>query len=177
MIRFDHVSRGALGPHFSPMILPIWSSTAVGVTPISAFDAALTEIGLGDVNLLSLSSVIPAGATISVNPPAMDLGVGDIVHCVMAEQRAMSGSVAAGVAWAVDAEGRGGIFLEAHHEDVDRVRSDLELGMAEMIERRPYLDLSAGPEFEIVHTSSDQPCCALVVAFYEHHAVTGTYPG
>lgn len=158
------------------MQLPIWSATATGVTPISAFDAALTEIGLGDVNLLSLSSVIPAGASIVLNPrPMGGLGVGDIVHCVMAEERTTSGSAAAGLAWAVDAEGRGGIFLEAHHPDVDVVRSDLEAGIAEMIERRPTFDFGAGPEFEIVSVESDQPCCALVVAFYEHRAVQGTY--
>lgn len=158
------------------MQLPIWSATASGVTPISAFDAALARIGLGDVNLLSLSSVIPAGASVMVNPPTMDgLGVGDIVHCVMAEERVSSGTAAAGLAWAIDTEGRGGIFLEAHDPDVDIVRSDLEAGIAEMIERRPTFDFGAGPEFEIVSVESDQPCCALVVAFYEHRSVQGTY--
>lgn len=158
------------------MQLPIWSATAEGVTPISAFDAALADIGLGDVNLLSLSSVIPADASVLVNPPLMTgLGIGDIVHCVMAEERVASGSAASGLAWALDVEGRGGIFLEAHDPDVEVVRADLEAGIAEMIDRRPTFDFGDGPAFEIVSIESDKPCCALVVAFYEHRSVQGTY--
>ena len=70
------------------MQIRVFSSTAAGPTPLAAFDRALQVGGTHDTNLIVLSSVIPAGATVerAIATPG-EFRVGDRLFCVMAEQR------------------------------------------------------------------------------------------
>lgn len=148
-----------------------WAS---GPTPIAAFDAALTLGGVGDVNIVSLSSIIPpdhrveivSGAEVGNRKP---LGYGDLAWCVMAEERADSGPVAAGLAWANDRELRGGVFLEAHGVDLANVEADLQEGIVDLMARRPQLDFDQ-PGFAFASGDADGPSSALVVAVFETRA-------
>ena len=58
----EHGAHLDRGDRYSP-VLTIQISTGVGgaSTPLAAFDAALCEIGVGNLNVLQLSSVIPPG--------------------------------------------------------------------------------------------------------------------
>src|SRR5450759_1495428 len=60
----EHSAHLDRGDRHSPA-LTIQISTGVGgaSTPLAAFDAALCEMGVGNFNLLQLSSVIPPGTT------------------------------------------------------------------------------------------------------------------
>jgi len=90
------------------LIRVVWGA-AEGPTELSAFDAALAEAGVHNYNLVTLSSVIPAGPDIEVVGTAPDLGpVGDELHVVESSAVAAPGeSVAAGVGWARSESGRG----------------------------------------------------------------------
>lgn len=153
--------------------IPITGAWSPGVTPMAAFDAALLAAGVGNVNLVALSSIIPPSHTparVAPSQVAEQLGWGDLTFCVMARHQADRGPVAAGLAWAAGA-GRsttsGGLFLEAHGTNAEAVRDELEAGMQAMIKSRPETDFAA-PDFEIVTGESDGPSCAVVVAVFEH---------
>lgn len=157
-----------------PSTIPIVAAWAPGPTPIAAFDAALTKAGVGDVNIVSLSSIIPPDHQVEVaeneslngRPP---LGYGDLAWCVMAEERADDGPVAAGLAWANDNGLGGGVFLEAHGTDQAAVRQELEAGIVDLMGRRPQLDFGR-PEFAYASGEADGPSSALVVAVFETRA-------
>ena len=50
------------------------SGHAEGITPLNAFDNALLEAGIGNLNLIKLSSVLPADAVRLTQPPAIAHG-------------------------------------------------------------------------------------------------------
>jgi arginine decarboxylase len=152
------------------MQIRVFSAGAPGPTPLAAFDRALQVGGAHDTNLIVLSSVVPVGATV-VRGRAADgeFTIGDRLYCVMAEQRAIEpGAEAwAGLAWAVDVDGRGGLFVEAHGHTEHQVRFDLEQTLDALVADRPYL--RAGEhDLELAGATCDgHPVCALVMAIYE----------
>ena len=70
------------------MRIEVVAGTGEAGTALGAFDAALGAAGIGDYNLVRLSSVVPPGATV-VRRKAHDggFGVGAPVACVLAEAR------------------------------------------------------------------------------------------
>jgi arginine decarboxylase len=152
------------------MQIRVFAGAAEGPTPLAAFDRALQVGDVHDTNLIVLSSVVPAGATVVRGTAEPDeFRVGDRLYCVMAEQRAIEpGAEAwAGLGWAVDAGGRGGLFVEGHGHSEHQVRFDLEQTLDALVGDRPWL-ASATKNFEVAGTPCDgHPVCALVMAIYE----------
>ena len=118
------------------VIRVVWG-TASGPTELAAYDAALGEAGVGDYNLVTLSSVIPAGPILEVVGEAPDLGPpGEELRVVQSKAVASpAGSdgdrgetVAAGIGWARSEEGPG-IFYEVAGADAERVRAEIETGL------------------------------------------------
>lgn len=98
-------------------------------TRMASYDAALAAANLHNYNLIHISSVIPAGATVEAVGSAPDLGSpGGRLPVI--EARATtgdSGTVAAGLGWAT---GPGpGLFYEADGTDPDAVHRDIEAGL------------------------------------------------
>lgn len=56
---------------------------AEGVTPLNAFDNALLNAGIGDANLVKVSSIVPPGTKVTLAKP--NLPSGAFVPCVYAE--------------------------------------------------------------------------------------------
>ena len=87
----------------SALTIDIISGSGVGQTSLSAFDAALFACGAHNCNLISLSSVIPPGATIFPRErfTAAPGGFGDRLYVVKAEMRAETPGavIAAGLGW------------------------------------------------------------------------------
>jgi arginine decarboxylase len=112
------------------------------VSDLNAFDKALIQAGVGEQNMLSVSSVIPDGA---VQVPARDLPMGSITHCVLAQMRGSEGEmISAGIAYAFRKDGRGGYVAEGHlHGSKESLIEVLEWKMNEMAKLR-------GIEFEPV---------------------------
>jgi arginine decarboxylase len=152
------------------MRLRVFSATAAAPTSLAAFDRALQAGGVQDTNLLSLSSVVPVGATVvRESADREEFVVGDRLYCVMAEQRCVEpGEEAwAGLGWVLDLDGRGGLFVESHGRSEHHVRLDLATTLEAMISDRPYLNLG-DMDFEVIGLACERdPVCALVMAIYE----------
>jgi len=110
----------------------VWGS-GTGPTAMASYDAALADAGVHNYNLVSVSSMIPAGAEVDAVGAAPDLGaVGGRLTVVEARASASEpGHVSAGLAWVQSSEG--GLFYEAAGEtdaaDVEeRVRRGVEAG-------------------------------------------------
>lgn len=110
----------------------VWG-TGSGPTALAAYDAALAEANVHDYNLIDVSSIVPADATVEAVGTAPDLGpAGDRLTVVQAHATAAGPqTVSAALGWAT---GPGpGLFFEAADEtdasDVEtRVREGLSAG-------------------------------------------------
>ncbi|ELY83543.1 pyruvoyl-dependent arginine decarboxylase [Natrinema altunense JCM 12890] len=102
---------------------------------MASYDAALAEAGVENYNLVSVSSVIPAGVDVEAVGTAPDLGpAGDRLTVVEARATAAGpGRVSAALAWAQSVDNGPGLFYETagemDREDVERrVREGLAAG-------------------------------------------------
>src|SRR2546425_8289035 len=76
------------------------------VSDLNAFDAALTDAGLSEQNLVYVSSVLPVNIR---QVKWQELPMGAITHCVLAQQRGGEGEmISAGIAFGFRDDGRGG---------------------------------------------------------------------
>ena len=147
-------------------------STGVGTatTELAAFDAALYEAGIGDYNLLPLSSVIPPGADVVQKQPDLSSAQwGDRLYVVLAEHRATAvGEEAwAGIGWVQETDGlRRGLFVEHHGASEAEVEGQIQASLASMQEYRPE---EFGPVQSVLRGArcTGRPVCALVAATYE----------
>lgn len=90
----------------------VWG-TGTGPTELAAYDAALADANLHEYNLIPLSSVIPASATIEQPGTAPDLGpIGHGLYVVEAAVTAVDREVSAVLTWARSSDGAG-LFYEA----------------------------------------------------------------
>lgn len=84
------------------------------ISEINAFDIALREAGIGDYNLVCVSSILPMDAE-EIQP--VELPPGTIVFVVLAKRTGNAGRIAAGVGWAQGVDGRGrryGCIIESN---------------------------------------------------------------
>lgn len=97
-----------------PQMVCLASGAAEGDSELNAFDNALRKGGIGDVNLIRVSSIVPTGARMA---PLPDLPYGMLVPAAYAEQvSTVAGqtiSACIGVGWTE----RGGVIMEAHGAD------------------------------------------------------------
>jgi len=112
------------------------SASATGGTPLNAFDNALLKMGIGNVNLVRLSSVIPAHVEWLERLPE-GIPVGMLLPTVYAEATASREGEAAVAALGVGlrADGAGGLIYEySEAKDPDTaeevVRAMVEEGFA-----------------------------------------------
>jgi arginine decarboxylase len=144
--------------------------TAIGAarTTLASFDVALSKVGLHEANLITLSSVMPASATIARRPyTEHQYAIGDRLFCVLSCQSSPPWQPAvAGLAWCQSEDGSG-IFLEGHGTSEDEVYKELEFGLIDMLACRPTRRW--GPfQFEIASASpADCATCAIVMAVYD----------
>jgi arginine decarboxylase len=101
-------------------------------TRMASYDAALADANVHNYNLVRVSSVIPADATVRVVDTAPDLGpAGGRLTVVESRVTAAPGRrdrVCAGVGWAT---GPGpGLFYEATGDDPAAVRDEISRGLA-----------------------------------------------
>lgn len=106
----------------------------VGVAPteMSAYDAALADANLHNYNLIAVSSVIPADATLELVDEAPDLGpAGNKLTVVQGKTVAGPESdaepITTGIGWAT---GPGpGLFYEASGTDPEAVEAEIRRGL------------------------------------------------
>lgn len=105
------------------------------VTDLNAFDRALIQAGIGEQNLVYVSSVIPAGAR---QVGRTKLPMGAITHCVLAQARGSEGeTISSGISYAFRKDGFGGYVAEGHGYMNNRaMRQILQWKMEEMAKLR-----------------------------------------
>lgn len=88
---------------------------AEGKTPLNAFDNALLAAGIGDVNLIKVSSIVPPGAEVRMERPNLPRGA--LVPCVYAERTSEVPGERIAVALAVGLADDGfGVVMESEGE-------------------------------------------------------------
>ena len=148
-----------------------------GRTELSAFDAALVDAGVGDFNLVRLSSVVPPGTRV-VEVDRLEQGYGDhgdLLYCVYAEAHAvMPGHEAwAGVAWSLRDDGSGaGLFVEHEAPSHEQLELDLTLSLEDLSATRGHRFSPAGRRVAGVRCET-LPVCSVVVAAYRRQGWDG----
>jgi arginine decarboxylase len=80
------------------------------ISDLNAFDKALIKMGIGEQNLVAVSSVIPEGAK---EVTIANIPMGAVTHCVLAQIRGGEGErISAGIAYAMRKDGKGGYVAE-----------------------------------------------------------------
>ncbi|MBR6203870.1 MAG: pyruvoyl-dependent arginine decarboxylase [Candidatus Methanomethylophilaceae archaeon] len=147
----------------------ITSSSAVSeVSDLNAFDKALIKAGIGEQNLVSVSSVIPVGAE---RVEACEMPMGAITHCVLAQMRGCEGeTISAGIAYTYRKDGKGGYVAEGHiHGSAESLKEILKWKMEEMARIRDT-------EFEEIRFVTEElaipldnyGCCVAALVFTEY---------
>ena len=152
------------------LTIEVGAATATGATEVAAFDAALRELGVGEANVIRLSSVIPPRSQVRraarVGKP---IEWGDRLYCVYAlgHATATGAATAAGIGWVQLTDGSGaGLFVEHHGESTGQVEELIHASLTEMTAAR-------SGRFGPVRLATAQtrctgrPACALVLAAYE----------
>ncbi|WP_402468710.1 pyruvoyl-dependent arginine decarboxylase [Isoptericola aurantiacus] len=153
-----------------PLTIHVSAGTGVGRTTLSAFDAALVAAGVGDFNLVRLSSVIPpASRVVEVDGPDQIAGEhGDALYCVYAESHAsLPGHEAwAGVAWSLREDGSGaGLFVEHEGPSQEQVAVDLSHSLEDLSAVRGGVYRPAGRQITGIACDT-LPVSAVVVATF-----------
>ena len=146
----------------------VWGS-ATGPTELAAYDAALAEAGVGDYNLVTVSSVIPASVAVEAVGTAPDLGpAGNRLTVVEASATtAGPGSVRAGLGWLESVDDGPGLFYEAAGElDGDDVERQIRDGLAAGAEFREWNLGEAAVRVEQSEAASGSYASAVVLATY-----------
>lgn len=146
----------------------VWG-TGRGPTELAAYDAALAAANLHQYNLLRLSSVIPADATVIECGSAPDLGAtGNGLYVVEAAGTVASGPVTAALAWTRGSDGAGIFYEAAGSKPPDPITDKALTGLQAGANRR---SISAEqPQVQLATTELTQPdsgyASAVVVAVY-----------
>lgn len=137
-----------------------------GPTQTAAYDAALAEAGVHNYNLVTLSSVIPANATVERTGTAPDLGpAGRGLYVVEAVETTDEGTATAAIGWARDPDGPG-IFYEVAGDDEKAVREAVRTGLAAGRDRREWAFGDDQIAVETATGDGDGYACAVVLAVY-----------
>jgi arginine decarboxylase len=105
------------------------------VSDLNAFDKALLRAGIGEQNLVSVSSILPPKIK---QIQKRKIPMGAIMHCVLAQMRGSEGeTISAGIACGFRDDGEGGYVAEGHgHMSRRAMKEILEWKMDEMAKLR-----------------------------------------
>ena len=151
------------------MKIHVTAGTGCASTQLGAFDRALFQAGIANLNLITLSSVIPAGAELVMAQPqtyTAEGGWGDRLYVVMADSRTSvpGETVWAGVGWAHDSSGRG-LFVKFEGKSEEYIRESITHSLNDLVETRG-IDAAQTDMRLTSSTCEDAPVCALVAAVY-----------
>jgi arginine decarboxylase len=118
-----------VSPLPAPDLLWVTGGASEGSTPLNAFDNALLAAGIGDLNLIKVSSIVPAGAKLADAPLAIEPGslvpaVYSVVHSDTAGE-----TICAAVGIGIGKDSHGMIF--EHHASAPEVAERVVSGMVE----------------------------------------------
>jgi arginine decarboxylase len=143
-----------------------------GPTCLAAFDAALCDAGIADLNLVTISSIIPAGSGIVVGRlHPEELRYGDLAYVVLAQASSCAQDEAwAGLGWLVDPESGRGVFVEHTEDSEEKVLGLISESAEAMRVYRPYLQGNLSTQTVGVRRrpgAGEEAIAAVVAAVYE----------
>lgn len=111
------------------------SGASEGCTPLNAFDNALIKAGIGDLNLLKVSSIVPKGAHLIESKPIIPKGA--MVPCVYVAKVGVTPGeqIAVGLGVALAEDGFG-VIMEAEGDDGKEIRSQIGMMLEEAFDMR-----------------------------------------
>lgn len=150
------------------MRITVSKGVGTGPTTLAAFDTALLEAGVGNYNLIPLSSVIPRGSRLVRDKfVAPENEYGHRLYVVLSQQEAdVVGQEAwAGVGWIQDNSGKG-LFVEHHGTSREKVKQAIHDSLRHMTRKRQdYVDCPF--QFEIAGIRCEsEPVSAVAIAVY-----------
>ncbi|MFQ3285189.1 MAG: arginine decarboxylase [Natronomonas sp.] len=150
-------------------IIRIVRGTASGATAMAAYDAALAAANIHNYNLVSVSSVIPANATVEVVEEAPDLGpAGERLTVVEGRATVAPGRsdpAVASLGWD-RAPGGPGIFYEASGTDPEAVPERVDQGLAAGRTLREWDFGETGRVSAVAEPDPERYATAVVLAVY-----------
>lgn len=156
------------------MLLPrrFFVTSGCGVSassPLNAFDAALTNAGIGQCNLVCVSSILPANAKMVNSNPKIEPGT--ITFCVLARADGGPGDlIGAGLGWAwIECEGgeRYGVVAEAHgRKGREEIEEELEVKLREMADARGARIIEMEKRCECMQVPDGCYGCCVVALVY-----------
>ena len=117
------------------MKVSITSGRAEGPTKLNAFDNALLDAKIGDVNLIKVSSILPSGTEVV---PIPKFPAGDMVNCVLAYNSSdVEGDFITAVIAVATSDDFGCVVENIGvNRDVDDVKNEAEFMVRYMMEIR-----------------------------------------
>jgi arginine decarboxylase len=159
------------------VIRVVWGSGR-GPTATAAYDAALAAAGIHDYNLVTVSSVVPAGPAVEAVGTAPDLGPpGEALAVVQARASVGPGGedgdaggderdpAVAAVGWARSADGPG-VFYEAGGRDAASVRGAVREGLEHGVGLREWEAAERDLVLERADPDPGEHTCVVVCAVY-----------
>jgi arginine decarboxylase len=138
------------------------------VSELNAFDGALLQAGVGDMNLVKVSSILPVGFTY-VDPRPLELERGTLLPIAYATlTSSVPGTlIAAAVAVGVEEIGGGGVIVEfsAVGQTRDQVRTQVQAMLMEAFRVRNR-KLNYGWTFAIDHVVKTHGCVLACVPLW-----------
>ncbi len=148
------------------------AGTGTGPTATAAYDDALETAGIHNYNLVTVSSMIPASATVEKVGTAPALGpAGQALTVVQARATAEPGTdqaIAAALGWATGPEY--GVFYEAAGINADAIEDELQDGLDDIAQRRDVSLSDRGVAFAESAPHPDQYHVAVVAGIYGESA-------
>ncbi|OYT37744.1 hypothetical protein B6U82_01185 [Candidatus Pacearchaeota archaeon ex4484_31] len=141
--------------------------TGQGKTAIAAFDKALNDAGISNLNLILLSSVIPKNSKIFLKKLKIKNNYGNKGYVVLSKKIEKEKDAFAGLAWTQDKEGKG-LFVEAAGNSRKEVEKLLTVSLEEMKKTRNKRFGSIKKKIVgIKARNKESYVCAVVAALYK----------
>lgn len=145
----------------------VWG-TGTAPTAMAAYDAALADANVHNYNLVAVSSVIPADATVKAVGTAPDLGpAGERLTVVEAHANAAGPRhVSAGLGWSRETGGPGLFYEVADETDPDDVETRVRAGLDAGRDLRDWEFDGEHVETASIEADAGEYASAVVVACY-----------
>ncbi len=150
-------------------ILVTWG-IGYGPTALAAFDGALCDAGIGNYNIIPISSVIPPGTSIEVRKHIPDeTEFGHRMYAVLAKEISDEHpEVCAGLGWIIDFETGKGIFVEHSGYSHDTVKQMIHDSIESMRECRKDIDSKIFSKVISARSQvAQRKACAVMCAIYK----------
>jgi len=153
------------------MKITVTWGTGTGSTKLSAFDRALWDAGIANLNLIPLSSVIPPDSEIQIKKlrsSNAETNFGKRVYVVLSclNTSKVGRSAYAGVGWTMVKKSHKGLFVEHHGRSEKEVRTKIINSLKDMVKYRK--EKYGKIEYKIYGIEcKDKPVAALVCAVYQ----------